>query len=131
MRANRMRRERQWSRLLACVIALLSLAGSVAYLRQPLPSDIDARAALAAYGPALALIPPDARVGLVDFSGSNSVLFLAQYVLVPRVIDGDLAQASFVVTSPGASPSADSDPRLAEFQLIDAAPSGVRLYRRK
>lgn len=80
-------------------------------------------------------LPHDVRIGYVSPGNERRVDgptgYIAQYAIAPSVLDVQLDAVSFAISPPKSPPSLDRDPRLAEFELVRAYPSGVRTYRRR
>lgn len=88
---------------------------------------------IAQYEQVAPVLPARGRIGLLpavaDPLKSAGVAYMAQYALVPRLLDQNLVDVSVIVTTPGATDAVDRDPRVAGFRLVGTFPGDIRVYR--
>lgn len=117
--------------VVACSLA--SLLYAVATTPRSTPDGV-ARL-LALYTRVGAELPTKERIGFVsliaDRDTAGAVAYAAQNALAPRLLEADLANVTFAITTPDAPPTTDDDPRLRAFAPNGTSAGRVRIYRRR
>jgi hypothetical protein len=122
-----------WLAALVVACSLASLLYEVAVTPRSAPDGADRLLTL--YAGVAVELPPAERVGFVsliaDRNTAGAVAYAAQNALAPRLLDTDLGNVTFAITTPKAPQAVDHDPRLRGFVPTATAVGGVRIYRRR
>ena len=122
-----------WLAAVVVACSLASLLYEVAVAPRSAPDGVDSLLAL--YAGVAVELPPAERIGFVslisDRNTAGATAYAAQNALAPRLLDADLGNVTFAITTPKAPPAVDDDPRLRGFAPIGTSAGGVRIYRRR